>query len=58
MNVSILVLMESGFLLAGVHKEYKKLLLGFYPCFNGIRVLTSINLEFSYDMLYRFLSLF
>ena len=40
MAVSILVLMESGFL----HMDLLLngfLITGFYPCFNGIRVLTN-----------------
>ena len=39
--VSILVLMESGFLLEG-GKLYLQVDSGFYPCFNGIGVLTDL----------------
>ena len=37
--------MESGFLLIGI-KVLDHLIIDFYPCFNGIRVLTDSEEEF------------
>ena len=40
--------MESGFLLEELRK-YKEYIISFYPCFNGIRVLTMLKDVISYD---------
>ena len=45
--VSILVLMESGFLPNVEVVEVVENQEGFYPCFNGIRVLTRLNNRYS-----------
>ena len=55
-EVSILVLMESGFLQEEDGYNYIEL-VGFYPCFNGIRVLT-MHPEVNYQLQLGFLSLF
>ena len=53
-EVSILVLMESGFLHEGDGTMSREL-ISFYPCFNGIRVITLkgvVRYEKSYSSFY------